>query len=389
MDSSHEISMLRAVRFQGFKSLRDVELAGLQQLNVVVGPSGVGKTSVLQGLEFLAWLVGTARQPFKGSSAKRLMTLGEIRLAISCSTTTEATLDSEVTLGPGESELQVRFEAAQGERRDAKSIELGELDSLAGWGAHLLEPAWLENFGQLRSALFLKLDVERLGAISLSSSEPSIEHDGRGLATVLAYFAGAYRDRLQSLETELRAVTGMTGQIRTFPADLEIEENEVIRIDEQFVSRRTKRMRAAHRFEVEIDGLGSVPGDLLSEGTLTTLGLLALLHQPQCPRLLLLDDIDQGLHPDAQAKLVAVLRRLLASRPDTQIVCTSHSPYLLDHFRAEEVQVLAIVDGQVSAARLDHHQDWPRWEGKLQTGEFWQTVGENWVGDQPHEAASG
>lgn len=48
-DSSNQALMLRAIRFHGFKSLRDVELAGLQQLNVIVGPSGVGKTSVLEG----------------------------------------------------------------------------------------------------------------------------------------------------------------------------------------------------------------------------------------------------------------------------------------------------------------------------------------------------
>jgi predicted ATPase len=202
------------------------------------------------------------------------------------------------------------------------------------------------------------------------------------LATVLAYFAGAYRDRLQSLETELCEVLGTTGQIRTFPDEIDVEETEVIRIDEQLVPRTTKRKRAAHRFEVEVDGLGSVPGDLLSEGTLMTLGLLAILHQPDCPRLLLLDDIDQGLHPDAQAKLVATLRRLLANRPDVQIICTSHSPYLLDNFRAEEVQVMTMDAGHVTAARLDRHEDWSRWEGKLQTGEFWQSVGENWVGEQ-------
>jgi hypothetical protein len=43
--------VIESVRFESFKVLRDVELRGLQRLNVLVGPSGVGKTSVLEGLE--------------------------------------------------------------------------------------------------------------------------------------------------------------------------------------------------------------------------------------------------------------------------------------------------------------------------------------------------
>ena len=48
--------MLDTVRYHGFKSLRAVELSRLQQLNVVVGPSGIGKTSVLHGLHLLTQL---------------------------------------------------------------------------------------------------------------------------------------------------------------------------------------------------------------------------------------------------------------------------------------------------------------------------------------------
>ena len=37
-------------------------------------------------------------------------------------------------------------------------------------------------------------------------------------------------------------------------------------------------------------------------------------------------------------------------------------------------------EGQVAAARLDTHPEWLEWKGRLQTGEFWATVGEDWVG---------
>ncbi|HVG63156.1 MAG TPA: AAA family ATPase [Hyalangium sp.] len=43
--------MIRAVRFENFRCLRDVELT-LAPLTVLVGPSGAGKTSVLEGLQY-------------------------------------------------------------------------------------------------------------------------------------------------------------------------------------------------------------------------------------------------------------------------------------------------------------------------------------------------
>ncbi|HYI01434.1 AAA family ATPase [Hyalangium sp.] len=43
--------MIRSVRFENFRCLRDVELS-LTPLTVLVGPSGSGKTSVLEGLQY-------------------------------------------------------------------------------------------------------------------------------------------------------------------------------------------------------------------------------------------------------------------------------------------------------------------------------------------------
>lgn len=71
--------MIESVHFQNFKSLRDVELAGLQRLTVIVGPNGVGKSSVLQGLHLLSQLSAkrAPQQLLSGRWApKRLITRG-------------------------------------------------------------------------------------------------------------------------------------------------------------------------------------------------------------------------------------------------------------------------------------------------------------------------
>jgi predicted ATPase len=341
--------VIESVHFQNFKSLRDVELTGLQRLTVIVGPTGVGKTSVLQGLNYLH------QRHVHDSRGEDFVTHGEETFTIRyVGDDTAIFVNKELDLlGP------------------PTSVWSDDID----WRELQKHPFYL----YMCHSVLLEFEAKHLGQPSPATPRPLLARDGSGLATLLAYFAGADRDTLSSIEEALRSIIGVTGRIRTFPHELEVEETENIRIDDQLIPRTTRRKTAAHRFEVEIDELGSIPGDMLSEGTLVTLGLLALLHQSDCPNLILFDDIDVGLHPDAQAKLIVALRKLLDRRPELQILCTSHSPYLLDHFKPQEVQVLSFHDGRVVAARLDQHEDWPKWEGKLQTGEFWQSVGESWV----------
>lgn len=346
--------MIEFVHLQNFKCLRDVAFEGLQPLTVVVGPSGVGKTSLLQAL----WWMGNVESAnserygsnpfsFKGMTEHpglgRLVTRGAASVSL-------------VSRGPS---FEARLEA---------SAE-GSVTA--------------EHTGTRPAVSLLEFDLRRLTEASVAESRPHMRPDGSGLPTLLAYFAGAERDTLDAIETELRAIVGITGRVRTFPDEREVEERESIQIDGQLVPRVSRRKTVVHRFEVDIDGLGSIPADLLSEGTLVTLGILVVLHQTRGPQLILIDDIDKGLHPDAQAKLVAALRKLIASRGDLQVICTSHSPYLLDHFEPREVQVMSLDRGGIAVARLDQHEDWPRWQGKLQTGEFWQSVGESWVSTRP------
>jgi predicted ATP-dependent endonuclease of OLD family len=94
----------------------------------------------------------------------------------------------------------------------------------------------------------------------------------------------------------------------------------------------------------------------------------------------LLDDIDKALHPRAQGELVVQLRKVLEMDPDLQIIATSHSPYLLDHFDLHEVLVTALRDdGSTACASLEEHPDFARWKTTTKAGELWSFVGEDWV----------
>src|SRR6516162_9327724 len=55
--------MITRAKFQNFKALRDVEITFDSQLTVLVGPNGSGKTSVLEGIQFLGTFAQQNREP--------------------------------------------------------------------------------------------------------------------------------------------------------------------------------------------------------------------------------------------------------------------------------------------------------------------------------------
>ena len=72
-----------------------------------------------------------------------------------------------------------------------------------------------------------------------------------------------------------------------------------------------------------------IPGWLLSTGTLRVVALLALLRHPNPPPLIVIDEIENGLDPRTLNFLVEEMRNTVESGA-SQIILTTHSPYLLD-----------------------------------------------------------
>ncbi len=72
-----------------------------------------------------------------------------------------------------------------------------------------------------------------------------------------------------------------------------------------------------------------VPGWMLSTGTLRILCLLALFRHPKPPPLIIIEEIENGLDPRTIHLIVEELRYLVESGR-SQVIVTTHSPYLLD-----------------------------------------------------------
>jgi predicted ATPase len=107
--------------------------------------------------------------------------------------------------------------------------------------------------------------------------------------------------------------------------------------------------------------------NLLSDGTLRLLSLLAILKTPEPPPLICIDEPEVGLHPD-WIKLVAELLESAATR--TQIFVTTHSPQLVSHVKPDHVVVVEKEDGATTLSRL-MEGELADWLDKFQLGDLW------------------
>jgi predicted ATPase len=101
-------------------------------------------------------------------------------------------------------------------------------------------------------------------------------------------------------------------------------------------------------FERHFENEG-ISANLLSDGTLKLLCLIAILKSPNPPLLICIDEPELGLHPD-WIKLVAELLQDAATR--TQVIVATHSPYIVAKLEPEQVIVAEKVDGATQLKQL-------------------------------------
>lgn len=118
-----------------------------------------------------------------------------------------------------------------------------------------------------------------------------------------------------------------------------------------------------HPFEREY----GFSANLLSDGTLRLLSLLAVLKSPDRPPLICIDEPEVGLHPD----WIRVIAELLESAAtQTQIIVTTHSPQLISHIKPQHVVVVEKENGETKTSRLTE-EELAGWLDKFRLGDLW------------------
>lgn len=374
--------MIEKLELKDFKSHVHTEV-NFGRLTLLVGPNSSGKTSVLEAM--VLFCRAFPRTPYipPATSVQGLDVLirqGEKSFVVAC----RGISRSEEFVGSirrryGDDHVACRL-SYQGKRADYNPRQ---------WDLYVGDRRreFKSVHEILAQAVHLKLSPRRLAAPSYSEEiPPQVGSYGEGLASTLAYLMTNEPERFQDLMRRIKVVLPFVKGIRVRPAKVRLAKEKVLSFDDKTVPVDTSLDVTGHEMLLDTEGVWGVPSQVVSDGTLLTIGLLTILASPTCPDLILLDDVEQGLHPRAQRELVGALKQFLEERPDLQIVLTTHSPYVVDEVDASDVWVLAAnAAGRTRARRLTEVPDAKKALEVLTTGELWAAEGEDWV----HEAAGG
>jgi predicted ATPase len=112
-----------------------------------------------------------------------------------------------------------------------------------------------------------------------------------------------------------------------------------------------------------------VPGWLLSTGTLRVLAILACLRHPDPPPLLVVEEVENGLDPRTVHLLVEEIRAAIEAKT-TQVIDTTHSPYLLDLLDLSHIVVVERIDGETTFHRPDA-EELKEWSASFSPGRLY------------------
>jgi predicted ATPase len=119
-------------------------------------------------------------------------------------------------------------------------------------------------------------------------------------------------------------------------------------------------------YEPPFEKEGVTP-NLLSDGTLKFLCLIAILKSPDPPPLICIDEPELGLHPD-WIKLVAEMMQSAATR--TQLIVATHSPEIVARLDPEQVIITEKENGETHLRQLDR-RELEKWLKEFNLSDLW------------------
>lgn len=373
--------MLTNVSFRNLRGLKEVDIP-LERFTVFVGTNSSGKTSVLEGIDFLSQL----GRPLTDEVEENRETIWRTEVM-----TDLVRLRSWLTANAEPAELSVSVEFSSqneiGARVCFRSNEKRTLQRAFLWQKTTESQVTLRlpdqyanaqrffnmsGYGEFRSTGRLRLEPREMATAAYSDEvTPTLGLRGENLAVLLGDLKMRSNDSIRRIAAALKEVIPSVEAIH-------VERARVFSQDHP-----PPKGVIGFSLALEMRGAGVIDAAEVSEGTLLTLGLLTLLESSSRPNLILLDDLDRALHPKAQWDLVACLRRFLEQNSDVQILCTTHSPYLLEVFKPEEIRIMTSNSENYSVCkRLVDHPRWEEFKDMVSPGEFWSDVGESWLLDE-------
>jgi predicted ATPase len=319
--------MLKRVSIQNFKSLKDVTL-DLQKVNLLIGPNNSGKTNFLKAVEYCGYIQNhqSDLETDQHSKIEKIDLSKEAQRRLFERTVFGQRWENTIRIS-----LTVSF--IENEGNIEKNFDLAwtskELRIITRPSFNINTTRHLRNL--LGELTIYKPDPNKLshpGPVGIGKE--SVNADTSNLVGFLDLMLGKYRrSTFNRIETDLQKC---------------IPEFDEINLDDSPPTEELKKQFGDKSFK-KLGLTSSKQGitywaDELSEGTLYFLALLAIINQPNPPKLLLLEEPERGIHPRRIREVMDFIFRL-ADEKDIQIILTTHNEHVLDDFstRPESVFV--------------------------------------------------
>jgi energy-coupling factor transporter ATP-binding protein EcfA2 len=186
--------------------------------------------------------------------------------------------------------------------------------------------------------------------------DQTLKEDGSNLSAVLYALTSAF---------------GSAGsQILKFVA--EIPEHPFLEIDFIVTERRDVMVRLTESYG---NNQARRDAPVLSDGTIRVLGIAAALFSARPGSTLVIEEIDNGVHPSRAETLLRNIERVAKER-DLRVLLTTHNPALLDRLPTDAIPnvVCAYRDPDEGDSRLVRLQDLPNYPELVARGPLGQLM---------------
>ena len=379
--------MLEKVGFKNFLALRNVELT-LEPFTVIVGPNASGKSSILEGIQRISYFKDSPVNFFGLKLQTNPSSLSQVieacKLLESRNQATQPIYFSFQNANRKRFEVKTQFSDHGYEILvNEKSIQTPELLDMKT-EFYGLKPDF--------SAKMIKFSAKSTSTPSYSEFlTPILEEDGQGLATVLSNLLEEYVEKFNLIENKMFSIIPNLTKIRIKRSEVPaINWFNIIDVKHQFQEIARETTATGQELLFDFVNAPRIPSSRVSEGTLFALAVLFAAASSEGKTIILIDDLERGLHPKAVRDLMKALRDIQTITPGLQIVATSHSPYVLHELEPKEVRVVTL-DPELGTliAPLEDYPNFEKWRNEMTPGEFWSFVGEDWVKDLFLEKARG
>lgn len=320
-------SKLKSLKLRNFKAIRDSKTIRLTPLTVFIGNNGSGKSSVIEGLETYQAIVtaglDAAMVPWRGfeyirnqAVSRKLKTLDSDQPYRTHSVEFNLLWQNyraimTVTTGAGDNQLFIKEEQIllQGKPIE-QPIRADLADDTSAISSSLDHRFDINLFATIANWQFLNLNPYKMGNPSLQKRTGGTIHLAKDGSNIAEYLLSIYNQDKSAFNGIIETLQYVLPYARDLQPKItsELERSVYLQLTEA-------------NFKV--------PGWLFSTGTLRILALLAVMRHPQPPPLIVIEEIENGLDPRTIHLIVDEIRNVVESGL-SQVILTTHSPYLLD-----------------------------------------------------------